>query len=176
MRNRVKEIVYCGLFSGLIMISAFIKIPTPLVPITLQTLFVLLTGLLLPRRAAILAITIYLIAGLIGLPVFTNGGGIGYIFQPTFGYLIGFLLAAIFISIMKRNQMSFCFKLILCLVALGIIYLVGISYFLVLQLFYFGKTFSFLWILNNLFLLFLPGDLFSCLIAVILSKKNMINL
>ena len=61
---------------------------------TLQWLFVLLAGLLLGSRRAFRSVAVYLITGLIGFPVFARGGGPAYLLRPTFGFLLGFALAA----------------------------------------------------------------------------------
>ena len=82
--------LYCGLFTALIAVGAFIKIPIPVVPFTLQYLFTLLAGLLLGSRRGSLSVIAYVILGLAGLPIFSEGGGLWYIFKPSFGYLIGF--------------------------------------------------------------------------------------
>lgn len=75
-------------------LSAQIKIEIGLVPITLQTAIVLLSGLVFGSRIGAASQLFYLTAGLIGIPWFSHGGGINYIFSPTFGYIIGFVAAA----------------------------------------------------------------------------------
>jgi len=92
-----------GLFTALTAVGAFVRIPLPYVPLTLQTVFVLLAGDLLPPRFAVLSQIAYLLIGLVGLPVFANGGGLGYVLHPTFGYLAAFPLAAWVVAILTRN-------------------------------------------------------------------------
>lgn len=88
------QTVYASLFAALIAAGAFLAIPIGPVPIVLQNMFVLLTGLLLGRRWGLAAVGIYLLAGAIGLPVFAGGtGGLGRILGPTGGYLIAYLPA-----------------------------------------------------------------------------------
>ena len=79
---KINDIVICGLFVALIAIGAFIKVPVPFVPFTLQTLFTTLAGLFLGGKKGFLCVFVYMILGLIGLPIFASGGGPGYIFQP----------------------------------------------------------------------------------------------
>ena len=93
-----KSLILCSLFAALISVGAFIKIPVPMVPFTLQVLFSTLAGLLLGPRLGVVSVGIYILLGLVGLPIFTNGGGPSYIFQPTFGYLIGFIFGAYIIG------------------------------------------------------------------------------
>ena len=92
--SRTKEMVLFGLFTALIAIGAFIKIPVPVCPFTLQLLFTTLAGLILGSRNGACSVGLYVLLGLAGVPVFTEGGGPSYIFQPTFGYLIGFIAGA----------------------------------------------------------------------------------
>lgn len=94
MKLGVREMVLASQFAALTAVGAFIKVPIPYVPFTLQFLFVLFAGLLLGGRLAFLSQVIYLTLGLIGLPIFTAGGGPAYVLQPTFGYLIGFAAGA----------------------------------------------------------------------------------
>ena len=93
-QGRTKEIVLFGLFTALTAIGAFIRIPVPVCPFTLQLLFTTLAGLILGSRRGALSVGLYVLLGLSGVPVFTEGGGLSYIFQPTFGYLIGFIAGA----------------------------------------------------------------------------------
>ena len=92
------ELAMCGLFVALVVIGAYIKIMIPIGPFavtfSLQFLFSLMAGLLMGPKKGGIALAVYLILGLIGLPVFAHGGGLGYILRPTFGFLIGFLGAA----------------------------------------------------------------------------------
>ena len=95
--QKTKEMCVTALFTALICAGAFIKIPTPLLPVTFQSLFVTLAGLLLGGKKGALSVGVYVFIGLLGIPVFTEGGGLSYILKPTFGYLLGFILCA-FIS------------------------------------------------------------------------------
>ncbi len=84
-----KDITRISIMCALTIIGAYIAVPLPNAPFTLQTFFAMLSGLVLSRRNATLSQFAYLFIGLVGIPVFTNGGGgLGYIFSPTFGYLL----------------------------------------------------------------------------------------
>ncbi|MHC1609263.1 MAG: biotin transporter BioY [Candidatus Methanofastidiosia archaeon] len=90
-----QEIAFVALFATLTAIGAFIHIPLPLVPITLQTFFVLLSGLVLGKRLGALSQLCYVGMGAVGLPVFAGGtSGLGIIAGPTGGYIVGFVFAA----------------------------------------------------------------------------------
>ena len=97
-RSITQDVAVCGLFTALIAVGAFIKIVIPVgadtMNFTLQWLFVLLAGLLLGSKRAFRSVAVYLITGLIGFPIFARGGGPAYLLRPTFGFLLGFLLAA----------------------------------------------------------------------------------
>ena len=97
-RSITQDVAVCGLFAALTAVGAFMKIGIPVgadtMNFTLQWLFVLLAGLLLGSRRAFRSVATYLITGLIGFPVFARGGGPAYLLRPTFGFLLGFALAA----------------------------------------------------------------------------------
>ena len=91
----VKEIVCGGMFTALVAAGAFIQVPVPGMDyFTLQFLFVLLAGMILGYKLGAISVAVYVLLGLCGLPIFAAGGGIAYIFRPSFGYLVGFILAA----------------------------------------------------------------------------------
>ena len=96
------------MFTALIAVGAFIKIPVPVVPFTLQYLFTMMAGLLLGPKLGALSVTFISSLGLAGLPIFSEGGGIWYIFKPSFGYIIGFIVGATVTGYiakhMKRKQ------------------------------------------------------------------------
>lgn len=160
-----------ALFSVLIAVGAFIKIPVSIVPITLQTLFVVLAGLVLGKVYAPMAVLVYILVGLVGLPVFSTGGGPSYIFYPSFGYLIGFVFAAYFVGRFASLKTRITKNFIVCILGMLIIYLFGVSYFVFIQYVYYGKVFEAGWLLYFLFLVYLPGDVLSCLVASILFKR-----
>lgn len=94
---RSQDFAMVALFCALTAIGSFIAIPLPFspVPLTLQTFFVLLSGIVLGPRKAALSQVIYLLSGFLGIPVFAQGtAGIGVLIGPTGGYLAGFVAAA----------------------------------------------------------------------------------
>ena len=128
--NKVlKYIVIAFAGSILLTISAKIKIPFYPVPMTMQTFVVLFLGISFGYKIGLATISLYLIEGLIGLPVFSNsperGIGIVYFTGPTMGYLIGFLSACILASLVKKNDNYFIIFLKLVL-SVSTIYILGI--------------------------------------------------
>ena len=96
--QRVRGLVLIGLSIALIIAGAYIIIPIPgsPVPVVLQNLFVVASGLLLGPIKGGVAVLIYLLMGAIGLPVFSGGGaGLAHLAGPTGGYLLGFVAAAV---------------------------------------------------------------------------------
>lgn len=124
------SLVMIAMFAALTAIGAFIKIPLPVVPFTLQIVFVFLAGSLLGSRNGFLSQVVYISVGLVGLPVFTQGGGITYVLQPTFGYLIGFACGAYVIGkVIERFDNPTRKHFILAhLIGVVVIYTIGVPY------------------------------------------------
>lgn len=103
-------LVYSGMFAALMMIGANITAFVPFlvvggVPITLQTFFAILAGLILGSRRGALAMAVYMFIGLAGAPVFARfSGGFGSIISPTFGFIISYILVAFIVGkIVEKN-------------------------------------------------------------------------
>jgi biotin transport system substrate-specific component len=87
--------VTAALLAALLAASAWVTIPTQPVPLTFQTLVVVLAALLLDWEWSLAAVGLYVLMGAVGLPVFSGArGGLGVLLGPTGGYLVGFVLAA----------------------------------------------------------------------------------
>ena len=113
----------------LITISAKIKIPFYPVPMTMQTFVILLIGITLGYKIGLVTVALYLLEGIVGLPVFANspekGIGIAYFIGPTMGYLIGFMVAVYFAGLFKYDKglINTFLKLIF---SVSIIYILGL--------------------------------------------------
>lgn len=95
----LRGMVYAAMFGAITAVGAYIVIPLPLVPITMQTFFVSLAPALLGGALGALSQIIYVLIGLIGLPVFAGGkAGFGVLIGPTGGYLAGFIIGAYIIG------------------------------------------------------------------------------
>lgn len=95
VRLRAVDIAECAIFVVLMAAGAYIQIPFPLVPLTFQTVIGVLSGLILGWKKGVISMSVYCFMGLVGLPVFTAGGGLAYILKPSFGYIIGFIVSAL---------------------------------------------------------------------------------
>ncbi len=105
-RKELISAVLVSLFAALIIAGTYIRVPLPPVPITLQTLFVLLAGMLLPLPLSLYSVLLYLALGAIGLPVFSSGGGLAALTGPTAGYMWGWIPAVIVCGLMGKKRFS----------------------------------------------------------------------
>lgn len=168
-----KGMVICAVFSALIAAGAFIKIPIPIVPNTLQFLFTNLAGLILGRRLGSISVGVYIALGLIGLPIFANGGGIGYIFQPTFGYIIGFCLGAWTAGFIvdRRKEPGIKTYLVAGFANMAVVYALGMVYFYLITNYYVGSSFGLRELVIYCFAMTAPGDVVICIISAIIAKR-----
>ena len=150
---KTKGVIYCGLFTALIAVGAFIKIPIPVVPFTLQYLFTMLAGLLLGSRLGTVSVLSYMLLGLAGLPIFSEGGGLWYVFKPSFGYIIGFAVAAYVNGKIANAKTHPSYRRLLGANFLGlfIVYAFGMIYYYVISNFYLNSPIG----VGALFLYFL---------------------
>ena len=169
----IRMLVLCGLFSALIVVGAMIKVPLPGIPFTLQTLFVILAGLLLGSRGGLIAVLVYLFMGLIGLPVFSGGGGLMYVFKPSFGYLLGFALAAFVTGwLAEKNTSGTTGKMLLAALAgTAAIYAVGLPWYYVIANYYLNTPVGAATLMMTGFVMTLPGDLIKIAVSVLLAKR-----
>lgn len=172
MKN-IKNLTYCALFVALITAGAFIKVPVPVVPFTLQLLFTMLAGLLLGAKLGGITVSIYVLMGLIGFPVFTEGGGLGYIFNTSFGYLIGFAVGAYVTGLIANKKTAPSYKRLLVanFVGLAIVYAFGTVYLYLISNLYLGRAISAWTVLLYGFFLAVPGDIVLCFLAANLAKR-----
>jgi biotin transport system substrate-specific component len=130
-RISVRGMVFAAMFAALTAVGAFIAIPIGPVPITMQTLFVHLSGALLGSRLGALSQFIYVLAGVIGLPVFAGGAsGLGVLLGPTGGYLIGFILGGGFLTgklVEMKKKPGFIWIALSCVAGLILIYILGVA-------------------------------------------------
>jgi biotin transport system substrate-specific component len=159
-------------FAALTAAGAFIRMPMFPVPFTLQNLFAVMAGMVMGARAGFMSQAVYLLMGLMGLPVFSGGGGPGYVVSPTFGYLLGFLAAPAVSGYLMRGRALTPVNTGLAAVAgMLMIYLVGVPYLACYLTFVMDKP-NALWIaLKTGFFLFLPGDALKCLVLVMVMPR-----
>jgi len=128
--NKISKIVLISIIGTLFLtISAKIKIPFYPVPMTMQTFVVLFLGIIFGYKIGLLTVSLYLLEGIYGLPVFAGtpekGIGLTYFTGPTMGYLVGFLFAVYFAGMFKYDKgiISTFLKLIF---SVSFIYILGL--------------------------------------------------
>lgn len=168
-----QNMVLCALFTALIAIGAFIKIPVPVVPFTLQFLFTTLAGLLLGPGVGAASVILYLALGLAGLPIFAQGGGPGYVLIPSFGYLIGFAAGTWITGKMTEKKTSPGLKRLLTanFSGLAAVYLIGMAYYYLICNYVLGTPIAFWPLFLYCFLMAVPGDILICVICAFLARR-----
>lgn len=165
MKVTTRMMTRAALFGVLTFILGFIQIPIGHVPVTLQTLAVLMAGLLLKPLTACLAMLLHMLLKIVlwGASPFVS---------PSFGFVIAFVIAAPFLSYLtqKRNEkrVSMVFNLV---IVTFLIYLIGLPYMVLVLRYYMKQTLSFGNILMMGMVVFLPGDFFKAVLAWFLAHR-----
>lgn len=168
----VRDKVLIAIFAALTAIGAFIRVPIPYVPFTMQFFFCSISGIMLGAKKGALSQLLYVFIGLIGIPIFTNGGGPQYIFQPTFGYLIGLILASYVIGkVVELRTNNFKNLLLANISGIAFIYIIGVSYFYLINKFYLGTDITINLALYHGFLVTLPGDIIKSILTALVSVR-----
>lgn len=155
-----------ALLTALLSVSSYFVIPLPFTPIVLSvhTIMVNVIGLVLKPVEAVYTILIYLLMGVIGIPVFSAGSaGIGKLFGPTGGFYFGFLFAVIAISLCKGKKRRL-FRYIVVTVCLGL----PIQHICAVLFMCFHNGFQVQSAIVTVSLPFLLGDIIKCIMASML--------
>lgn len=168
---RLKSVVFVALMAAFLCIFSPISIPLPLVPITLQTFGVFLASALLGWKRGTVAVLIYLLLGLIGLPVFSGWtGGFSSFATPSSGYIIGFLFTALLTGfLIDRFSRQFWMYPVAMAAGLAVCYLFGTIWFLVYMNVWMSTPYSFWEAVLICVLPFLVGDAVKIAAATALS-------
>lgn len=156
--SHLRPLVLTGVFAALTAVCGFLKIPLGFMSITLQTMMAALAGILLGPKWGAASQGVYLALGLLGLPIFTQGGGPGYVFQPSFGFLLGFPLTAA-VSGWLSQRSSSPLRLALA-AAVGILagYVIGTPYMGLILNVYMNKGLDVWTVVRTGCLIYLPGE------------------
>tara|TARA_S200000501_G_scaffold206667_1_gene194290 strand:- start:199 stop:747 length:549 start_codon:yes stop_codon:yes gene_type:complete len=165
--TKILKSFFLVIFGSLILtLSAKIQTPYSPVPSTMQTFAVLLLGMSLGYKLASITVIVYLVEGMIGMPVFAKGGGMVYLTGPTSGYLIGFIFASFASGFLNKDK-NYFYVFFHLIFSVSIIYIVGL-----LWLWNFlGLEKSFLYIFNIGAKPFLMVEFYKLLILTILSSQ-----
>lgn len=167
-----QNMVLASFFAVLVMVGAYLRIPFPLVPLTLQTFFVLLAGFILGPSWGAVSLSIYMFLGLLGLPVFTAGGGIQYVLNPSFGFVLSFIPGAWLagkLSYGKPNSVGV--YLVAGCAAMVLIYVVGLLWLYLNLTIFLGQTVSAVEIIKTGALPFIPGAVVKVILSSLLAWK-----
>ena len=172
--NKTRSMAMTAMFTALITAGAYIRIPVPVCPFTLQFLFTTLAGLILGKNRGAAASALYVALGLAGLPVFTGGGGLAYVLQPTFGYLIGFIAGSYITGAIARSGKADTRRLLTgCFAGLAVVYALGMIYYYVISAVYLNEPVGIGALFLYCFVLAVPGDIALCILSAALAKRLM---
>lgn len=162
-----KTLVLCAVFAALTAVCSQIQIPLAVIPINLALFSVHLCALLMKKQYAALSMLVYLLMGLVGLPVFTGlQGGAGVLFGRTGGYIIGYVVSAFLTALLLEKWGRAWWKAVVSIM-LGVAgcYTFGTAWYMAL-------TGSPLWLsLSYCVFPFLPGDVVKMALAILLAGR-----
>lgn len=163
MKSSASTLTKLALFVALLCVSGFLVLPIPFTPIvlSLHTVVVNCIALLFKPKHAFLIVGIYLLMGLVGLPVFSSGtAGAEKLFGPTGGFYFGFLFSVFFMSLCKRDRIQFTrFLTVTLFIGLPVQHLFAILF---MGLY---NGFDFWTATLTVSLPFLVGDIFKCFLS-----------
>jgi biotin transport system substrate-specific component len=171
MKLTTRDLVLVSMFTAITVVGTFINVKLPDLPLTLQTIFCTLAGALLGAKKGALSQLLYVLIGLVGFPVFTYGGGMSYVFRPSFGFLLGFIAAAYVTGkiIEKTKKFNTLTAIIACISGIAAVYAVGVPYFYAIFNFYMNDPRSIGWVMKVAVAPFIVKDLFVAVAVALLS-------
>ena len=158
-----------GIGLALMIICSKISFMVGAIPISLQTFAVFICSLILGWKASLVFLT-YTILGLVGLPIFTSGGGFAYIYSPTFGFIISFIVASLVIGIASKSEKRYL-KYVTSLIGLLIINIIGVAYMYFIFNFYMDTSYSLLYIIQIGVLPFILKDIIIAVVSCIIYSR-----
>ncbi len=170
--RKTKATILAAVFAALTAVGAFIRIPMPISSFTLQVLFTSMAGVLLGWKWGAASQAVYVLLGLVGLPVFTFGGGFSSVLQPTFGFLLGMIPMAAVIGLwVEKRGAGFVSICAGCLLGLAVLYIIGLPYMHLVLTVYLQKEWTVWQTVKNGMLLFLPWDFLKIAVTGLLCMK-----
>ena len=172
--KRLKMMLLAAMFAALTAVGAFLQIPLGFTSITLQTFFTLMAAVLLGPRWGTLSQAVYVLLGLVGLPIFTQGGGIGYFLKPSMGFLLGLIPMALVAGLVAGDPAEPKHRALRLAAALAagelVLYLIGAPYMGLILNLHLGKAYTAAEIARIGCLIYLPGDLVKVVVLALLYR------
>lgn len=157
--RQTRSMILAALFAALTAVGTWIRIPTPVSSFTMQVFVTAMAGVLLGGKWGAVSQAAYILLGLAGLPVFTSGGGIGALCQPTGGFLLAMPpMAWVIGRMVEKRGASFCSVCLACAVGLAVLYAVGLSYMHLILTVYLQQNWTVLQTVVSGMVVFLPWD------------------
>lgn len=166
-KHAIQPMILTALFAALTAVGAFVRVGAPPIVFTLQTFFTAMAGLLLGARRAAASQAVYVLLGLVGLPIFTEGGGLMYVARPTFGFLLGLIPMAFVIGLLTKGECGVGRLLAALTAGLAALYAIGLPYLY----FALGGAWTVGQTLVSGCLVFLPFDLLKLACAALLGAR-----
>lgn len=167
--STLRMLLLTAIFAALTAVGAFLRIPVGYSSFTLQLLFTCFAGVILGPCWGAVSQAVYVLSGLAGLPIFTAGGGLMYVAEPTFGFLLGLIPTALVIGLLMRKlRLRLWLRIALsCCAGVLVLYAVALPYFY----FALGKAWSMGRVLVSCCLIFLPFDALKIFCVTLIGKK-----
>ena len=129
----MKKIVYIGLLSALLCVLAPLSLNINVIPFSLATLVIMLYGEVFSFKISFTSVLIYVMLGIVGLPVFSGyGAGMAKILSPSGGFILGYMPLVAIISILNKNKTNKVYKFIILLLSNIVLYIIGTVYYSIL--------------------------------------------
>lgn len=171
MKNiKIKDIIIMALCLAIIIICSKISFNIGVIPITLQTFSVFICSLILGFKKSAIVFLTYIVLGLIGLPVFSSGGGFHYVFSPSFGFIVGFFFASMVVGVASNSKL-FYLKYILGVAGLLIINICGVIHMYLIFNYYMHNAKDLLAVLQIGVAPFIIKDLFIVILSCIIYSR-----
>lgn len=172
MKSNTRDMTLIAMFVALTAIGAQLSLPTEPAPFTLQVLFCMYSGVFLGSKKGAMSQILYVLIGLIGIPVFAGfKGGIQTAISPTFGYLLGFIVCSFVVGKITENFREInIFKLGLATVSgLLVVYVIGVPYLYLILNKVVNSPITFPQAIKAGFSVFIIQDLIKCAIVSVSS-------